>query len=148
MLFLRGMAKRKSKHVSIKNVLIKLILLAIVVGGVYVYQNPMLLPTQIQEVLIVNELIAPDVVVSSSKVKDETSTILGKTTSLLEEGLQNIKVPKNIIGGEEEIVLQEVFDNFTQRVKNLPNEQVDRIKIQFCKDLLEPIPNVSVEIKQ
>ena len=59
--------------------------------------------------------------------------------------METIKVPKKLTGEEEEIVIQDVVDNFSEKIKNLPDEQVDRMKVQFCKDLLEGVEGVSIQ---
>ena len=80
--------------------------------------------------------------------QEKITEILGKTTSLVEEGLENIKVPKQFTGTDEEIVIEDAFNQFSQKIKDLPEQQVDRIKIQFCKDVLESVDNASIVVKE
>lgn len=140
---------KKSLAANLRSILIKMGLLGLVVGGYFLWQNPKL----IEQILSDSSVSQPKEKASqtvSTAAKTSTqnmSAILGKTTSFVEEGLQNLKIPKQLSGSDEEIVLEEVVNDFTAKIKNLPQEQVDRIKIQFCEDLLAPIENVSVEVK-
>ncbi|MFC1653651.1 hypothetical protein ACFL1M_02290 [Patescibacteria group bacterium] len=136
--------KKQSSFKKAKNLLSKLLLLAVVFGAYYVYKNPEIISSEKNDSLQSVEQVGKDITLTSFVNEEKFSEILGKTTSLVEEGLENIKVPKQLSGTQEEIVIQDVVNNFTERVKDLPNEQVGRIKIQFCKDMLSGVENASV----
>lgn len=127
----------------IRKALLSTLLAGAAFGGYYLYQNP--------EIIVgvsKNSATLPSI---TQQVKNKTNTesltaVLGQTTSLIEEGLRSVKVPKNLSGTDQEIVLEDVFNQFTAKVKGLPTEQVDKVKIQFCQDLLTNVPGASVVI--
>lgn len=139
--------KKKSSIRKIKHLISRVLLVGLVFGGYYLYKNPQLV-SQILNKQPPEELVSSQAILNNFISQEKASEILGKTTSLVAEGLENIKIPKQLSGSNEEIVIQDAFDQFSQKIKDLPAEQVDRVKIQLCKDILEPIENVSVEIKE
>lgn len=123
--------------------------MGVVIGGYFIWQDPELLDNFKNQI----EAITTDQAVTTStsnagqRAQTQVSSVLGKTTELVEEGLQNLKVPKQLSGGEE-IVLEELFDELTQKIQHLPVQQVDRVKVEFCQDLLRDVPNVSLEVRE
>ena len=148
------MAKRKKRRSKsfkkITTLLSRLLLIGLVLGGYYVYKNPEFIKGQVlgEEVLTESEFKSSEITLDSFVNQEKVAEILGKTTDLVEEGLETIKVPKQFTGTDEEIVLEDAFNQFSQKIKDLPEQQVDRIKVQFCKDVLESVDNASVVEKE
>ena len=118
------------------------------VKGYYIYKNPDLVKSFKPDEVVSVESGSTEITLNNFVGQEKISEILGKTTSLVEEGLENIKVPKQITGTDEEIVIEEAFNQFSQKIKDIPEQQVDRIKIQFCKDVLDSVDNASVMIEE
>jgi hypothetical protein len=151
------MAKRRKKRTKpIKKILAlvpKLLLVGLVLGGYYIYKNPDIIINRISTNQDSNESNSPDsksseITLNNFVSQEQISNILGKTTGLVQEGLENIKVPKQLTGSDEEIVIEDAFNQFSQKIKDLPAEQVDRIKIQVCKDILESVDSASVVVEE
>ena len=136
--------KKRSKFKTIKTILSRLLLVGAVLGRYYVYQNPQLIsqnstqPEEPTEESVSSQSL--ETLINQEKVAE----ILGKTTEFVEEGLETIKVPKQLSGSQEEIVIQDVVDDFTEKVKDLPSQQVDKIKVQFCQDILGDVEGVAI----
>ena len=128
----------------------RVLLIGLIVGGYYVYKNPEFIKSQVlgEEVSEETESESIETSLSSFVDQEKISSILGKTTGLVQEGLENIKVPKQLTGTDEEIVIEDAFNQFSQKIQDLPEQQVDRIKIQFCKDVLESVENASVVVEE
>lgn len=148
------MAKRKKRRTKkfkkITTLLSRLLLIGLVLGGYYVYKNPEFIKGQVlgEEASAESESESTEITLDSFVSQEKVAEILGKTTGLVEEGLENIKVPKQFTGTDEEIVIEDAFNQFSQKIKDLPEQQVDRIKIQFCKDVLESVDNASVVVEE
>ena len=137
------MSKKFKSLIFIRKVVIRLLIVGAAFGGYYLYQNP--------EVLAGVPKPSASLPAIAQPVKNLTSAasltaVLGQTTDLIEEGLRSVKVPKSLSGSDQEIVLEDVFEQFTAKVKGLPAEQVDKVKIQFCQDLLTNVPGASVVV--
>jgi len=148
------MAKRRKKRIKpikkVMTLLSRVLLIGLIVGGYYVYKNPEFIKSQVlgEEVSEETESESIETSLSSFVDQEKISSILGKTTGLVQEGLENIKVPKQLTGTDEEIVIEDAFNQFSQKIQDLPEQQVDRIKIQFCKDVLESVENASVVVEE
>ena len=142
--------KRKKSLKKIITLLSRLLLIGLVLGGYYVYKNPELIKGQVlgEEVSVEPESESTESIFTDLVSQEKVADILGKTTDLVKEGLETIKVPKQFTGTDEEIVIEDAFNQFSQKVKDLPEQQVDRIKIQFCKDVLESVDNASVVVEE
>ena len=146
--------KRKKSIKKITTLLSRLLLIGLIIGGYYLYKNPELIKGQVlgEEVSIESESeLKPEStesILNNLVSQEKVAEILGKTTDLVEEGLETIKVPKQLTGTDEEIVIEDAFNQFSQKIKDLPEQQVDRIKIQFCIDILESVDNASVVVTE
>ena len=143
--------KRRKKSKPFKKIITlfsRLFLVGLVLGGYYIYKNPDLVKSFKPDEVVSVESGSTEITLNNFVGQEKISEILGKTTSLVEEGLENIKVPKQITGTDEEIVIEEAFNQFSQKIKDIPEQQVDRIKIQFCKDVLDSVDNASVMIEE
>jgi hypothetical protein len=49
---------------------------------------------------------------------------------------QKTKLPKQLTGLPEEVVVQDIVDDLTNQVKQLPQKQVKSAKTQFCQDVI------------
>jgi hypothetical protein len=65
------------------------------------------------------------------------SQAMNKSKSYIEQAFRTIKIPKKISGTSEEIVVEDVVSNLSNELKQLPAEQVKKIKIELCQDVIE-----------
>jgi hypothetical protein len=56
-------------------------------------------------------------------------------------------LPKNLSGGEEEIVVQELVDGWSEEIKHLPAEQVKKVKVKFCQDVINEATQSGNEVE-
>lgn len=140
---------KKAKTSFLRGIILKSLLVAAAGGGYYVWQNPELIEQMTASSKTNEKVTVATPAVKGASTKSPATMVsdfVGKTTKLVEEGLGNIKVPKQLSGQDEEINIEEVVNEFTAKIKGLPQEQVDRVKVQFCQDLLENVPNASVMV--
>ena len=132
------MAKKKKKTPvppevklkwRIKKYTRRALMLGIIVA-VYFWVLPLLVPSMAPQV----DQARQAVVAAAGQAQKQMTQILGTATELSEE-LTSRK--KEIEEGGPEILVQETVDDLTERIKALPREQVKKVKIQFCADLIE-----------
>ena len=61
--------------------------------------------------------------------------VLGVATSNLFESGKDIL--DNITDKDGEPIINKTVDNLTNQIKDLPKEQYDKVKYEFCKDIIE-----------
>ena len=142
------MAKKKKKRSEKKSFLIspiQLILIAVVIGAYYLSKNPQMLESLPFQLPFNTESQIPTATKSASF--DQTvKGLYSKAQDYFIEFAQNTKIPTKFTGLPEEVVIDDVVSTFTQEVKDLPKNQVKRIKTQICQDVInEATATISAE---
>lgn len=116
-----------------KRLLIVLIVGGLVYGGWVFYQN-----YTAQNTNSSISTVAPGLDLSmtdSSSGWDNVQSVLGASISnVIETGKEWIDEAS---GGQAEPVINRAINNFQEELKDLPKEQVERIKYDFCKPIVE-----------
>ena len=111
--------------------LIKVIfVLSLLAGGVFLYK-PNLFKKLEQEITNGDA--------SSSKMvienKDNAMNVLGATVHRITNSAKDIV--EKMAGEQEEAIINQAVENISKQVKTLPEQQVKKIKYQFCRDIIE-----------
>lgn len=127
--------RRRRKIRKLKKRLITIALILTALGAGYYLTNPATAGKASQ-----SEQIATirDKIITYSQIGQEQAVkVLGIATEYTERALRTTKVPKQLIGGDEEIIVDQVVKNFTEEVKKLPAQQAQKIKTQICQDVID-----------
>lgn len=132
------MAKKKKKkpvppEVKLKRRIRKFFRRALMLGiivALYFWVLPILVPNLAPQV----DQTKQTVISVASQAQEQISQILGTATSLTEEFTSK---KGEIEEKGAEALVQETVNDLTERVKELPREQVKKVKRQFCSDLIE-----------
>jgi len=132
------MAKRKKRFFSLYRLLnivpFKILLIGSAFAAGYFYINP----SQIPDAKIRNqvETYKQD---NQNTTQDQIVDVLGNATQKATDIIKNTKIPEPLLNQEdisEEIVVEDVVNNFTEEIKQLPEKQVKKIKYQICQDVI------------
>ena len=141
--------RRKRSARRLKKRIIQLVLLAVVGGSVYLLVNPQIVADpvrrgQIEQVRekVMGASVGTESVNVISQDSDNgaqavISQAISKSKSYIDQAFRTIKIPKKISGTSEEIVVEDVVSNLSNELKQLPAEQVKKIKIELCQDVIE-----------
>lgn len=69
-----------------------------------------------------------------------TQQILGLTDAAKDGVIsftQNTKLPSEVTGLPEEVVVEDYVDQMKEEVKKLPEKQLHEVKKQFCQDVIQ-----------
>ncbi|MFH2019199.1 MAG: hypothetical protein ABII80_01085 [bacterium] len=112
-----------------KRFLVILILAAIAYGGYQYYLQYSLdnnvTPPQLK--------ISDKLDIRQSNLSDFTDVLGAATSNLLESGKDLLD---NITDKDGEPIINKTVDNLTNQIKDLPKEQYDKVKYEFCKDVV------------
>jgi hypothetical protein len=102
------------------------LLLVLVGGGYYYYQSsqPASLSPSPPQLNLTQDLDLGSV---TSVLGTTTSNLVSKTTEILNEATD----------GEAEPVINRTLHNLQEEVKDLPREQYEKVKYEFCRDIVE-----------
>lgn len=111
-----------------------LLLIGAVVGAYYLPQHPELLAR-----------IIPQNASSQDQEEDNSEAVVATTQnigSVLSSTAQNISnITRNLIdkmtNEQEEALINQTVKNLSTQIKDLPKEQAEKIKYQFCQDVIE-----------
>lgn len=80
---------------------------------------------------------------------DSLSKVLGTTTTKVIDTTTNLL--NGVTDGQAEPLINKTLENLQNEVKDLPREQYEKVKYEFCKDVVtkyespSPLPSVSNE---
>lgn len=66
----------------------------------------------------------------------ESKDIKLQLENFFQEGLEKIEIPKRISSSIKADSVDQVASNLSSEIKKLPDEQLQKLKIQFCDDVL------------
>lgn len=131
----------------VKRILKKLgpiFLLILAAAAIYAYQNPSILSSLNIDIPI--NLSAPinskpssnsdKIVFTDSK---ELGSVLSATSEKISQGAKNLY--DKVTNEQEEALINKTVENISRQVKDLPKEQVEKVKYEFCKDIIEEYEN-------
>jgi predicted negative regulator of RcsB-dependent stress response len=121
----------------------RLIALLIIAGlgyfGYIYYQNSQLSSTT-----------SPDSLSQGSLVINQTNGKLSDLANVLGTSIENLYVDgKDLLNeatdGKSDPIINKALENIQNEVKDLPKETVDKVKYEFCKDVVVEYENKSVK---
>ena len=126
--------RRRMAKGELRRGLMRIVMVGVLGAGVYLLSNPGAIenPKQREKVEAAREKL----VESGSEGGDQLKVSIDSAKEYVKEAFETTKIPKNLTGGEEEIVVEELVNNLSEEVKQLPAEQVKKVKIQFCQDVI------------
>jgi hypothetical protein len=130
--------KRSSDKIN-KRALIspkQLILIAIVLGAYLLIKNPATLGS-IQSQLPFTSNRQIQIASQSASLGRSVKGLYTKAQDYFIEFAENTNIPTKFTGLPDEVVIDDVVATFTQEVKDLPKNQVKRIKTQICQDVID-----------
>lgn len=114
--------------------LLPLLLIGAVVGAYYLPQNPELITR-----IIPQNAESQDQEDENSEVVMTTSENIGSVLSSTVQNISNVtrSIIDKMTDEQEEALINQTVKNLSTQIKDLPREQVEKIKYQFCQDVIE-----------
>lgn len=111
-----------------------LILIGAVIGAYYLPQYPELITK-----------IKPQLAIEQDQEEEDSEVVISSVRSIgsvLSSTVENISgIAKNVIdkmtNEQEEALINQTVKNLTTQIKDLPKEQAEKIKYQFCQGVVE-----------
>lgn len=114
--------------------LFPLLLLPLTVGAYYAYKNPQVLNKFIsfsQQEESTDETQSADIIFTTNQATE----VLGATVSQI--GSTARSIIDKVTDEQEEALINKTVENISKQVKDLPEQQVRKIKVEFCKDVID-----------
>lgn len=122
-----------------KRQLIKLVIFALLASSGYVLAKPEVIKDEQKRQQV--EQIKEKVLSATQQGQEEISKVLPKNNNFSQI---TQKIPKGVVLGEEDIYVEDAVKQVSQYIQDLPEEQINRIKSEFCADLISsPTPSPS-----
>ena len=113
-------------------------ILGAIAGGGYAFYNPS---------IIQDETTRDKVEGLKAQVIDKTSQAQEQLVSRLPENFQlnNLtqKLPQGAILGEDEVAVESLLSEITNKLKQLPQEKLEQVKADICADVLQASSSAS-----
>lgn len=113
-----------------------LLLLLLILGGYFVWQQPEVIPYPSVSTAInqIKQSENPTQVLGASISAPDTLT---KAQEAISSMIKTTKLPTSITGLPEEVVVEDLMISVTSELKKLPEKEAQKLKVQFCQDVLE-----------
>lgn len=108
--------------------LIFVIFIIFIAGALFLYRNPGI-KSEIQSTSSASGIVA--------KSAEQASKILGIATKKTVQSATNLY--NKYTDEQEEALINSTVDNITKQVKDLPEQQVKKIKRRFCEDIIDEL---------
>ena len=113
----------------------RLITRLVMIGGIsyaaYAFYNPD---------IIADEAIKGQVIGAKEQLYDINNTIqndFGSKLTSLDPSVINEKLPQGAVLGDKEVRVEDAITTITSQVKKLPEDQVRKLKADFCADVIQ-----------
>ena len=100
----------------------------------------MLRPTVIQDPVKRQQVeqVREQVLQANTKAQEKALQVLGESTTTTKQVIERVReVTREVTNRDPQEIINQTVTNIAQEVKNLPQEQVKKIKVQICKEILE-----------
>lgn len=101
----------------------------IILAGVYLYARQS--QANSRAILSLDPTTIPDILINSGKGLGSVLSSMSKRVSTTTQ-----TVIEKVTDEQEEALINKTVENITKQVKDLPQEQVKKIKYEFCKDVV------------
>lgn len=105
-------------------------------GGAVVLARPALIQdtTKRQQV----EQVREQVLQANTKAQEKALQVLGESTVTTKEVIERAReITKEVTNRDPEEIISQTVTNITNEVKSLPAEQVKKVKVEICREILE-----------
>ena len=139
------MSKRRHFHepkpmISAKNIrrwLVRLVVLGLG-GAAVVMAKPDLVPDPQKQAQI--KQVREQVLQANTEVQGKALQILGDSATTTQEVVGRVReVTYQVTNQDPQEIVSEVVTNITNEIKDLPQEQVKKIKVEICQEILKDV---------
>lgn len=105
-------------------------------GGAVVLARPALIQdtTKRQQV----EQVREQVLQANTQAQEKALQVLGESTTTTKEVIERVReITKEVTNRDPEEIISQTVTNITNEVKSLPAEQVKKVKVEICREILE-----------
>ena len=137
--------KRRHLHeakpmISAKNIrrwLVRLVVLGLG-GAAVVMAKPDLIPDPQKQAQI--KQVREQVLQANTEVQGKALQILGDSATTTQEVVGRVReVTYQVTNQDPQEIVSEVVTNITNEIKDLPQEQVKKIKVEICQEILKDV---------
>lgn len=105
-------------------------------GGTVILARPALIRDTTKREQV--EQVREQVLQANTQAQEKALQILGESTTTTKEVIERVReVTREVTNRDPQEIINQTVTNITQEVKDLPQEQVKKIKVQICKEILE-----------
>ena len=120
---------------KIKRWLVRLGLVGLA-GGAVILARPALIKDAVKREQV--EQVREQVLQANTQAQEKTLQVLGESTATTKEVIERVReVTREVTNRDPQEIISQTVTNITQEVKDLPQEQVKKIKVEICKEILE-----------
>jgi len=84
------------------------------------------------------EQVREQVLRANTQAQEKALQILGESTTTTKEVIERVReVTREVTNRDPQEIISQTVTNITQEVKNLPQEQVKRVKQEVCRQILK-----------
>jgi len=74
---------------------------------------------------------------SASPIRLDTPKLFRSAQGLVRSLNKSVKIPTNLTGLPEEIVVDELVKKLGEQLITLPDSQIKQVKVEFCQDVID-----------
>ncbi|OGY16477.1 MAG: hypothetical protein A2784_04380 [Candidatus Chisholmbacteria bacterium RIFCSPHIGHO2_01_FULL_48_12] len=105
-------------------------------GGTVILARPALVRDTAKREQV--EQVREQVLRANTQAQEKALQILGESTTTTKEVIERVReVTREVTNRDPQEIISQTVTNITQEVKNLPQEQVKRVKQEVCRQILK-----------
>lgn len=130
----KRLLRRKKK---IRRLLLQVALLSTGIAA-GVLAKPSLLTDPVQRAKV--EEVRDQVLEANDEAQEKALEVLGDSSQAVKGAVDTVsEISQGLTGTDHQAVVQEKVASITEEIKELPEKQVKKIKLEFCEDLIKEI---------
>lgn len=117
-------------------------LLRLVLVGVGIATGVMVRPSLIEDPIkrAQVEQLRNQVLEANTQSQEKALQVLGQTAQTSQQVIEKVtRITQEVTHQNPQQVVNTTITNITNEVKNLPQEQVKKVKLQFCQDVMQEL---------
>lgn len=105
-------------------------------GGAVILARPALIKDMAKRQQV--EQVREQVLQANTQAQEKALQVLGESTTTTKEVIERVReITKEVTNRDPQEIINQTVTSITQEVKDLPQEQVKKIKVQICREILE-----------
>lgn len=121
--------------IKIKRWLVRLALVGLA-GGSVILAKPALVQDAAKRQQV--EQAREQVLQANTKAQEKALQVLGESTVTTKEVIERVReITKEVTNRDPQEIINQTVTNITNEVKSLPAEQVKKVKVEICREILE-----------